>query len=126
MEQGDRLARIQAGRGSELQHRKAEGAERPRLDQTEAQALDPGERLGTIAQHHHLAGLEAVGPLMAGIGPAGRRAAAGGRQPGPAAILARAVAIPPVTTAAVAVAVAVPLAVSVPMRVTSRAVLSLR
>src|SRR5215472_10016847 len=111
MEQGDRLARIQAGRGPELQHRKAEGAEGPRLDQAEAQALDPGQGLGAIAQHHHLAGLEAMPPLMAGIGPAGRSAAAGGREPGPAAIHACAIAIPLI----VAVAVPVPLAAPIPI-----------
>jgi hypothetical protein len=77
VEQGDRLARVQTGRRSELQHRKAEGAEGPCLDQAETQALEPGEGLGTIAQHHHLAGLKAMPSLMAGIGAARRRAAAG-------------------------------------------------
>jgi hypothetical protein len=113
MKQGDRLARIQAGRGPELQHRKAEGAEGPRLDQAETKALEPGQGLGTIAQHHHLAGLEATPTLMTGIGPAGWRAAAGGGEAGPAAILTSAVAV----TLAIPVAVAVSLAVPVPMAV---------
>ena len=70
MEQGNRLARVQPGRRSELQHRKAEGVERPRLDQAETEPLDSGEGFGTVAQHHHLAGLEAMPCFMAGIGAA--------------------------------------------------------
>ena len=67
MEQGHPLARVQTGRRGELQHGKAEGGERPRFDQAEAQALDPGEGLGTAAQHHDLARLEPTPSLATGV-----------------------------------------------------------
>ncbi len=67
MEQNHSLARVKTGRGGELQHRKAEGGERPRLDQAKAEALDAGEGLGTAAQHHHLARLEPAPSLATGV-----------------------------------------------------------
>ena len=79
MEQGHRLARIKAGRGGELQHRKAEGGERPRLDQAKSEVLDPGEGVGTVAQHHDLARLEPAASLATEIGVADRSVAAAGR-----------------------------------------------
>ena len=73
MEQGHPLARIKTGRRGELQHRKAEGGERPRLDQAKSEALDPGEGLGTAAQHHDLARLEPAPSLATGVGVRRRR-----------------------------------------------------
>ena len=78
MEQGHPLARIKAGRRGELQHRKAEGGERPRLDQAKSEALDPGEGVGTVAQHHDLARLEPAPSLATEAGVVGRSVAAGG------------------------------------------------
>jgi hypothetical protein len=78
MEQGQPLASVKTGRRRELQHRKAEGGERPRLDQAKAEALHSGKGLGTASQHHDLARLEPAPALATGV--VGRGAAGASRR----------------------------------------------
>src|SRR6185369_16611644 len=77
-EQGHPQTPVEAGRRGELQHRKAEGGERSRLDQVKAETLHSREDLGTVAQHHDLARLEPAPSLATGAGLAGQAAAAAG------------------------------------------------
>ena len=114
MEKGDCPACVQAGRGAEFQHRKSEGGERPRLDQAEAEALDLGDRLRTIAQHDDFARLESAPSLPVSIGAPERRATGQGRTTGGLVVAAMAGAgIAAASPLAIAVAVSVALAPAV-------------
>jgi hypothetical protein len=110
MEQGHPLARVKTGRRGELQHRKAEGGERPRLNQAKAETLHSGEGLGTAAQHHDLARLEPAPSLATGARVAGRAATAAAgwrRDTGSAGAASLAAAAVPVVAIALAIAIAV-------------------